>query len=75
MTTLDQALLRWSAVCREWQETSTGNQPRLGAFLAGWYMRETAGDVMVSDLDFPDSYHAGWNEADTTIKIAERERG
>jgi len=73
ITTLDSALVRWSVVCRRWEDFSSGNSPQLGPFLAGWFMRDM-GAPMPEDVGlFRESFCAGWAEADTEIEIASRQ--
>lgn len=73
MIGLDVALVRWSVVCRTWQETAAGHQPDLGAFLAGWYMSQLTSEMPRLKSSFRDSFRAGWHEAETMTAIAARE--
>lgn len=76
-TSLDMAMIRWSVVCRRWHEMSSGHAPELGAFLAGWFMRGSNAPMpdRANLGDFPDSFRAGWSEADTQIVILSRQTG
>lgn len=74
---LDLGLIRWSVVCRRWQESSWGHQPDLGAFLSGWFAFQIFGAKPEADI-LRDSYSAGWHEAETICprcrQIADREK-
>lgn len=71
-TTLDEALIRWSVICRSWQDTASGSQPVLGAFLAGWFARAAGCSIDAERTPLKDSVRAGWRECNTVIGIKER---
>lgn len=71
-TTLDEALTRWTVICRRWQDIASGSQPVLGPFLAGWFLRDMGEDIDVGRKPGRDSFRAGWCEADTMINIRDR---
>lgn len=66
---LDLALIRWSVVCRSWNELAAGNDPHLGAFLAGWFSRVIDAPYPKEMFGFRDSFRSGWKEADDQIAI------
>ena len=69
---INTALIRWSVVCRRWNDLSSGHAPILGAFLSGWFWRDM-GNPMPSDCGvFQDSFRIGYKEADETITIEDR---
>lgn len=73
-TTIDLALIRWSVVCRKWHDFSSGSAPNLGAFLAGWFLKDSGAQHMPEDLGlFVDSFRVGWREAEEQIEILSRE--
>lgn len=73
-TTIDQALTRWCVVCQARAAFAAGDFAHVGAFLAGWYMR----DMGVPEMDRrqlgarASSWLAGWREADQTLWIMAR---
>lgn len=69
---MELALTRWSVVCRKWHEGASGSAPVLPAFLAGWFCRCIGASEPVQLGEFPDSFRAGWREADDHIAIASR---
>ena len=73
-TTLDLALIRWAVVCHQWRENG-GIHPQLGAFLAGWFLRDCShkNAIRPDGMAFRDSFRRGWQEADTEIAIIDRE--
>jgi len=74
MPSLDLALTRWAVTCTRWGELSNGSAPILGAFLAGWYCRCINTSLPERIGEFPDSFRAGWKQADEQIAIASRIR-
>ena len=70
----DLALLRWSVACREWQGMSTGSQPDLGAFLAGWHLRRLGYELPHQDGKSWDSMRSGWCDAGVMKSIEDREK-
>ena len=51
-----------------------GDTPMLGAFLAGWFLRDMSprGTQPPDVASFRDSFRVGWREADDQIEIASR---
>lgn len=74
-TTLDLALIRWSVAHRQWHELAN-DMPNLGAFLAGWFMRDMGAEMPEREKlgTFCDSFRKGWKECDDMIVILDRER-
>ena len=73
LTTLDEALTRWSVVCRTWQDMAAGHQPHLGSFLAGWFARDAGCSIDATRARLQDSVRAGWRECDETIAVKVRQ--
>ncbi len=71
-TTLDLALIRWAVVCRRWHELSSGSAPVLGAFLAGWFLRDAGAQLPTDCGSARDSLRIGYAEADSQIVILQR---
>jgi hypothetical protein len=68
--TLELALTRWSVVCRQWNELSSGYAPYLPAFLCGWTSRQIGLETPdVSRNGYASSFRIGWKEADEQIEI------
>jgi hypothetical protein len=70
----ETALIRWSVVCRSWQDLAAGHQPEIGPFLAGWFTRCMGASTPADLGQFRDSFRVGWREADTHIEITFREQ-
>ena len=71
-TSLDLALIRWSVMHRKWHELAN-DMPCLGAFLAGWFLRDMSpkGTQPPPVASFRNSFRVGWREADSEIAIME----
>lgn len=72
-TSLELALIRWSVVHRKWHELAN-DMPCLGAFLAGWFLRDMSpkGTQPPDVASFRDSFRVGWRESDDQITILSR---
>ena len=74
-TTLDTALIVWSATCASRAQFASGYTAVLGPFLSGWFAR----DMGVRCLDgetlgtFTSSWRAGWAACDGHLRILARE--
>lgn len=73
-TTLDLALIRWSVVCKEWGELSSGFYPNLGAFLSGWFWKDMGNELPKELGEFRDSFRKGYQESEFMLEILNRER-
>lgn len=72
--TLEEALMRWSAVCADRRSFAAGFDAVLMPFLAGWTMRDMGAQQPTQQQlgTYCSSFRAGWREADSALQILAR---